>query len=108
MTGPYRWLNTCLHLRSSKLIPYFALLLCAAFALPVKSIFISVHGFSHFYLSSSLPHAIDGGVSEQLCVPELLPGLKQLQLAALLIHQLVYNMNYLGRLFSIQKLMTHP
>jgi len=31
-----RWLNTCLPMRSSELIPYFALLACAGFVFPVK------------------------------------------------------------------------
>jgi len=34
-----RWLNTCLPMGSSELIPYFVLLFCAAFALPVRLYF---------------------------------------------------------------------
>ena len=32
----WRWLNTCLLMGSSELIPYLALLVCAAFALHIK------------------------------------------------------------------------
>ena len=32
----WRWLNTCLPMGSSEWIPYFALLACTAFALPIK------------------------------------------------------------------------
>lgn len=50
----WEWLNTYSPMGSSKLIPYFVWLACAAFALPL--VFTSTYEISHFYPASSLAH----------------------------------------------------
>ena len=51
---PWGWPNTCLPVGSGEWIPCFALLVCAAFALPVK-LFLS-QPLSFTFLSDSSPH----------------------------------------------------
>ena len=53
----WRWLNTCLPMRSSEWIPYFALLACVAFALPIKRSLSQCMSFLTFTLPvlSSIP-----------------------------------------------------
>ena len=60
----WRWLNSCLPMGSSELIPCFALLACTPFAFLIK-LFLS-HEFSHFYPSHSLPNPTGGSVTEWL------------------------------------------
>jgi len=57
---------------SSKQIPCFALLMCAALLYLLN--FLSTHKFSHFHSSDSLPIPLRG-VSERLCGAELLARL---------------------------------
>lgn len=44
---------------------FLALLVCAAFASPIK-LSLTLYKFPSFYPSDSLPHAAGGGVNEQL------------------------------------------
>jgi len=47
----WRWLNTCLPMGSSELIPCFSLLLCVAFALPINLSLSQPTSFLTFTLS---------------------------------------------------------
>jgi len=68
-------LNTCLPKWSSERFPCFALLVCTAFALPVKLPLSQTCTFSYFYPSASLSHLIESGWMSRCLVLSCLLGL---------------------------------
>lgn len=66
----------CLPLGSSKLIPYFALLVDIAFVFPIQLSLSQPTGFLAFTLFNSLPNPAGGRVSKQLHSTWLLTGVK--------------------------------
>ena len=74
----WRWLNTHLRMRRSELIPCFALLVPASFALPTKLSLSQPRSFLTFTLPSLSPTPL--GESERLCRAKLLTGIKSQEL----------------------------
>ena len=73
----WRWLNTCLPMGSSELIPCFALPLCAAFALPIKLSLSQT--MSYLTLTLLILSPVPPGGSEWLRRAWLLTGAKPRQ-----------------------------
>ena len=72
----WRWLNTCLPMGSAELIPWFTLLACVAFALPIKLSLSQPTSLLPFTLLILSPIPLWEGVSEQLRGAYLLAGVK--------------------------------
>ena len=75
----WRWLNTCLPMGSSEWIPYFALLVCAAFVFAIKLSLYQPTSFHTFTLLIFSPILL-WGVSKWLCGAVLSTGAKPQQL----------------------------
>lgn len=67
----WKWLNTCLPMGSSKLIPCFSLIVHSAFALPTE-LLLSQPTSSHTLPFQSSPPSHQGRVREWLCGAELM------------------------------------
>lgn len=72
----WKWLNICLLVENSELIPYFALLAHRAFALPIKLTLSQTLIFLHFPITILSPSHREGA-SKWLCGAQLPAGVNR-------------------------------